>query len=206
LKRKTPSKDPASGPRVAPWFVAATLRAREFGTAVHAVFQQIEWLTPGEPWDPDKLPSALKASISSEAIAHVAHCLEQPDIRSIFERRGASEEVWRETAFEVILDGEWVSGTFDRVNLLRDDEGRVCSVIVIDFKSGANFVGEDPDQLAIRYGHQVDLYRRSAALLTGVPVKDVEVCLVFTAQPRRVDVASRQNGRKSSQARKRRSL
>ena len=68
--------------------------------------------------------------------------------------------LWRERAFEVCMDGEWVSGRFDRVTFFRDAVGDLRAEIV-DFKTSRTH----PE----RYDGQLAAYRRAVAALTGIP-------------------------------------
>ena len=80
--------------------------------------------------------------------------------------------LWREKPFEVCVDGEWVSGRFDRVTFFRDDAGELCAEVV-DFKSSL----EHPE----RYDGQLAAYRRAVTALTGVPSARVISRLVALA-------------------------
>ena len=80
--------------------------------------------------------------------------------------------LWREKPFEVCVDGEWVSGRFDRVTFFRDDAGDLCAE-VIDFKTSL----EHPE----RYDGQLAAYRRAVTALTGVPAARVTSRLVALA-------------------------
>ena len=68
--------------------------------------------------------------------------------------------LWRERAFEVCVDGAWVSGRFDRVTFFRNAAGELCAEIV-DFKTSA----AHPE----RYDGQLAAYRRAVEALTGIP-------------------------------------
>ena len=68
--------------------------------------------------------------------------------------------LWRERAFEVCLNGEWVSGRFDRVTFFRDAAGDLCADVV-DFKTSL----AHPE----RYEGQLAAYRRAVTALTGIP-------------------------------------
>ncbi len=69
-------------------------------------------------------------------------------------------ELWREQAFEVFADGEWISGRFDRVTFFETAEG--LSAEIIDFKSSV----AHPE----RYDAQLGAYRRAVHALTGIPM------------------------------------
>ena len=90
-----------------------------------------------------------------------------------------------------MFDGVWVTGVFDRVVVERGAGGRVEKVTVFDFKTDR--VADDAAwQDAIRrHTPQLNVYRRVAAVLAGVPVAMVGCELVFTRlqRPMRVEPA-----------------
>jgi len=77
-------------------------------------------------------------------------------------------ELWRERAFEVFADSEWISGRFDRVTFFMTREG--LSAEIIDFKSSL----DHPE----RYDGQLAAYRRAVAALTGLPLARISARLV----------------------------
>ena len=88
-------------------------------------------------------------------------------------------EVWRERAFEIVLDGIWVTGVFDRVLVVKDPSGRAISAAVYDFKTDRNIV-QNLARATERHAGQITLYRRVVAVLTGLPEKMIKCILVFT--------------------------
>ena len=81
--------------------------------------------------------------------------------------------LWRERAFEVCLDGEWVSGRFDRVLFFRDAAGDLHADIV-DFKTSL----AHPEQ----YDGQLSAYRRAVSALTGIPSARIATRLMLTGE------------------------
>ena len=100
----------------------------------------------------------------------------------MFARPDGSAEVWCERAFEVVLDGVWQTGVFDRVVVERDAANRPIKAWVIDFKTDrtGGVVGKHTEQL--------NAYRRVVTVLTGVPLRSVRCTLVLTARAMAVDV------------------
>ncbi|MSU48522.1 MAG: DNA helicase UvrD [Opitutus sp.] len=156
--------------------------AAGFGVAVHALLAEVEWGGAREfarVWAARGEP----AEVIEEAIG----CLEAPELAGVWAQRDHGE-VWRERAFELVLDDAWVTGVFDRVVIEREAGGRVERVTVFDFKTD-----RVSDEAGIREGvkrhaAQMDLYRRVAAAFTRVPVEAVTCELIFTQGPRRVRV------------------
>jgi hypothetical protein len=123
-------------------------------------------------------------NLPPEAVSAARTCLDAPALARVFSRPadGAAVEVWRERAFEIILDDAWVTGVFDRVLVWRDAAARFCRVEVFDFKTDRVAAGPRALADAIdRHAHQMMFYRRAAAILAGVSVENVESALVFTA-------------------------
>jgi len=163
----------------------------DFGTAVHALFAEVEWACPPAV---EKMAAAWRMrGATRAAVEEVLACLRTPDLAAIWERPagGGQAEVWRERTFEVVLDGTWVTGIFDRVVTERDAGGRVMRVTVFDFKTDR--LGDETGIAAVagRYAEQLNLYRRAAAVLAGVAVTAVAGELVLTRVRRRVTVPGR---------------
>jgi RecB family exonuclease len=92
---------------------------------------------------------------------------------------GGTVELWREQRFELVLDGAWVSGSFDRVTLVRDGGGRPVSADVLDYKTDDV---SDPAVHAARveaYAPQLALYRSALARLTGLAPEAISTRLMF---------------------------
>jgi len=157
--------------------------AAAFGSAVHSLLASVHsWNdTPagGDSWTAAK----RAAGHGDAAIAEALACLRAPHLRDVFTISGSTTEVWRERTFEIILDGAWVTGVFDRVHVERDATGAVARVTVHDFKTDRiDASGADPaPELATRYRRQMHLYRRAAAVLTGVPAERIRCLLVPTS-------------------------
>jgi ATP-dependent helicase/nuclease subunit A len=146
-----------------------------FGTAVHTALAAVEW------HEGDAGAATLPASLPAAAATEARACLAAPALAEVFIRPTALAEVWRERAFEAVIDGSWVSGVFDRVIVERGPDGSAARVRVYDFKTDR--VGTDSDawqEAAERYRGQLTLYRAAAALLTGAPPERVSCAIVFT--------------------------
>ena len=157
-------------------------RAADFGTEVHRLLAKAEWPDAAqvEEWASAWAPLGEPAR---EALATLC----APELAGVWTRPNASAEVWRERAFEVVLDGSWVTGTFDRVVLERDAAGRFFRATVFDFKTDR--IGDtDPRVAARRYAGQLGLYRQVAARLTGRAPEATAGEVVFTGTLRRVAV------------------
>lgn len=160
-------------------FALETGRATEFGSALHALLAEVIWVAPGDAarW----AEAWRRARHPVEVVEAATRTLAAPTLAQIWaEPRPARSEVWRERSFEIVLGGEWVTGIFDRVVVTRDAHGRIDSAVVYDFKTDR--VQTDPEITAAiaRHAEQMNLYRRVAAVLTGLPAGSVRCELVFT--------------------------
>jgi ATP-dependent exoDNAse (exonuclease V) beta subunit len=149
-------------------------RAANFGKSVHELLAQVEWAGPDEI---KRLAAAWRegGAAAQEALA----CLAARQLAEVWAKPDALAEVWRERAFEIVLDEVWVTGVFDRVVIRRDAGGRVHGAVVYDFKTDRGSKA-DLGLAAARHRGQLLLYRRAVAVLTGLPLSAVEAQLVFT--------------------------
>ncbi len=171
-------------------FALRETAARSFGAAVHALLAEVEW---GAEDEIAARVAAWRARGEPEAVvAHAAGVLRAPELRAVWlpPEGKARAEAWRERAFEIVLEGAWISGVFDRVVVARGPDGAARAATVFDFKTEA--VSGDAAGLAAAAGKhapQLRLYRRVVARLTGLPESGVGAEVVFTAAGRRCPVA-----------------
>lgn len=145
---------------------------RDFGTAIHARLEAIEWLE-----DASLDTNGPHASSFTKMI-------ERPAIRQLLSRDAyptdAVLEVLREQPFAVRLDDVVLRGTFDRVVLTRS-EGAVIAAELIDFKTDTV---DSRDALAERIAHyrpQIDAYRRALARLYTLAPEAITAKLAFVS-------------------------
>jgi ATP-dependent helicase/nuclease subunit A len=179
LPARTPSGTERSVLQGAQVFALSASAGAERGTAVHALLAEIGWRRTGEGGVESELWNHADASIRAEAQA----CLDAPALEEVFARPSEAlggSELWRERAFEVVLDGHWITGICDRVVIARESDGAARRAWVWDFKTDR--VGDRAGALraAERYAEQLELYRRVVARLTGLAEKEVRCGLVFT--------------------------
>jgi ATP-dependent exoDNAse (exonuclease V) beta subunit len=153
------------------------------GSALHDLFSRIGWI--GEDSENDIVSAWLEsqpdlgAHIRDDVLAAFRRSVADPAIRSALARPDPGAELWREQAFEVSVDGAWISGRFDRVVITRDRAGSVTSASVLDFKSDRVSAGEVPARAAY-YRPQAASYRAALARLTGLPESAITARLLFT--------------------------
>jgi ATP-dependent helicase/nuclease subunit A len=157
-------------------------RAADFGAEVHAALATVEWWDPaaGEAWAAARREEGMPERVVTEALG----CLGAPALADVFRRPAGAAEVWRERAFEIVLDDTWVTGVFDRVVVERAVAGEAVRVRVIDFKTDRLAGGCDFGPVVKRHAGQLDLYRRVAAVLTGVRPGQVTCALMLTESRR----------------------
>ena len=139
---------------------------QEFGTAVHEVFEQIEWWTLGQPLTGDK-----------DAVALVRKCLKVPEIQALFTRESDQDEALRELPVEFMEKDTWWSGVIDRLVLRRDAAGALPKAVLIDFKTDRV---ESTAALHNRYAEQLAIYRRAVSAALKLRDNQVEVVLLST--------------------------
>jgi ATP-dependent helicase/nuclease subunit A len=160
-------------------FTSGRYEAADFGSAVHALLAQVEWGDEIEEFSREqKNPTSSHDEPLMEALA----CLRSPELRSVWARPAGefASEVWRERAFEIVLDGAWITGIFDRVVIARDAGGRAVRATVFDFKTDHVANDKSVALLRQRYAAQLEIYRRAASILAGVRPQNVEAKLVLT--------------------------
>jgi len=154
---------PSKRPAVPPAVIAA---ATEYGTAVHQVFEQIEW------WRSD-----LPLTGGESALADVRACLDVPQVAALFTPEGSGDEAWRELPVELVDQGEWWSGVIDRLVVRRADSGAVREAVIVDFKTDQV---QDAAALLERHAGQLAVYRRAVAAALGLATNCVRTVLVST--------------------------
>ncbi len=189
---RRPSEEKAGAVEAGRIFSLEGRGGADFGTAVHELFADVEWVGEGGA---DKFAAAWRARSAAsetgpgEAIEEVLACLHAPELAAVWARPtgAAGVEVWRERAFEVVLDGAWVTGVFDRVVVERDITGRAVRATVFDFKTDR--LEDDGEAVSLqRHAKQLELYRRATAVLAGLAVTAVTCELVLTRWRRLVNV------------------
>ncbi len=180
---RTPSGTKVDVVTGAALFGATSSGAANFGTAVHRALAAVEWggVTP------ELLAVWKTAGLVETVVAEAGACLEARGLAEVFARRSGGE-VWRERMFEIVIDGAWITGVFDRVVLVRDAAGKVVEATVYDFKTDRT-TAEQAVQVTERYAGQMGIYRRAAARLAGLPEARVRCVLVLTTLRGAVEVA-----------------
>ncbi len=175
--RRRPSEHANAHFRAEDMLDPAAGKGAEFGTCVHALAASVPFVDSNNKETifgkiKNETRVLLKNGYAGKIVAGaeklLRECLDSPAMSAIFSSPADDAELWRERAFDVVLNGERVSGVFDRVIVAGD------RVRIFDFKTDT----ASPAELKTRYAAQMNLYRRAAAKLCGVPPENVEVSLV----------------------------
>ncbi len=185
--RKTPSGEEAQTVLASSLFAPTSLAALELGTAVHALFEEIEWS------ESTQLDSAIKAAkqrvfcppnVWGQALEQLRTSLASADVLSILSMPPQKTLLWREKEFEALVDEHWVSGCFDRVHLYHAPDETISSAAIIDYKT-TNLTPPGALEEAIAHYHpQMSLYQKVLAQLTGLDATKITLTLIFTRHGR----------------------
>lgn len=171
---RTPSGEKSGVVAGGSLFGASGMGAASFGTAVHRALAAVEWGGA----TPDLLAVWESAGLGESVIAEARACIEAPELAVVFARK-AGATVWRERMFEIVIDGAWITGVFDRVVIEKTEAGNIGQATVYDFKTDK---ADESDEAEIvrRYQGQMAVYRTAAARLAGISEEQVRCMLVLT--------------------------
>ena len=162
-------------------------RARNHGTLVHALLEDLEWLDDFDPhtnppgWEIHRCrnPHAFEAARHeveySLASPSFANALRKPDLHP-----DENIRCWRERPYELLRDGNWISGIFDRVHVISELDGRPVRATILDFKTDRVEDESDASLAAERYRPQMETYRHALAQLLELPASSIDTLLMFT--------------------------
>lgn len=182
---RQPSGERRGAVMAAELFAPQERAAADFGAAVHRLLAQVEWCAPEAIATHEAAWRA--AGEADEVIAHAVAALRAPELAEVWRSASAepdlTRELWRERAFEVVIDEAWISGVFDRVVVARAADGRARGATVFDFKTERLVAGDAAalERAVARHAEQLTLYRRVVARLTGLEERAVRAEVVFTA-------------------------
>lgn len=141
--------------------------AAQHGTQVHHAFEQIAWLDAAKD-----APSPL-----------LEPCLADASIRECLSRPEGPVELWREKSFSLVEGDQFITGTFDRVHLHKDDEGRITRAEIIDFKTDRIHENKTVWEAAEKHRHQLEAYAQALGKITGLAQDAIQCTLIFTDVP-----------------------
>ncbi|MFT5467199.1 MAG: ATP-dependent helicase/nuclease subunit A [Verrucomicrobiales bacterium] len=183
LRRQLPSElaDQASSPKGAArlLFTPASSVTAAYGTLVHELFEEINWL---DDFEPNELEARLNDLIDLDdpqqlqARDEVLRSLAIPEIERVFRKShfAGHPEAWLERRFELINEGAWISGTFDRVVVNHS------GAWVYDFKTNRVKTPEEIQAACDVYKIQLATYRTALSRLLGFETSRIHSYLIFT--------------------------
>jgi len=190
LVSRTPSGSEGGSYPAAVLFSRAGREGAELGTAVHEMFELVEW---SDGCDAEAVVAAWESSArADDKLVQTARTLfvdamAADEVRQELARPAASAEVWNERSFEVVLDDEWVSGTFDRVTVFLDAGDRPQSAVILDYKTDRVKTDDEVSRAVATYKPQLALYRRVLSRMTGLEPDRIATRLLFVRLRRVVD-------------------
>jgi len=156
--------------------------AAKTGTAVHELFEKLEWYDTAEPeticseWRKQAdYPDRTIAAATDVFLKSLKH----PELRSSLKKPSAVAGLWREKRFELIIDGTWIRGEFDRVTLVKDSSGEIAEAAILDYKTDNINSDEDLMRVVLTYSPQLKLYRKALSLLMKLPAEKISLNLAF---------------------------
>ncbi|HCE45545.1 MAG TPA: hypothetical protein DET40_18550 [Lentisphaeria bacterium] len=181
LETQTPSGSEKRTVSAGGLFEKGAEDARELGIAVHELFENIGWLEDADlkgicsEW---RRSNGFSDKTAAAAIDIFNSSIGSKELRSSLEKPAGNPELWREKRFELILEGRWISGQFDRVTILRDQNG-ITGAVILDYKTDHVSSEEDMENSLESYAPQLELYRKALALLLNIPEKNISASLAF---------------------------
>jgi len=164
-------------------FKAESPEVLYFGSAIHELFRQVEWSGNCRPdeiirnWKPEyPYPDIVLRDVKTQFM----RTMTESKIKAALSKPAGLPELWREKSFDVILDNKWVSGIFDRVVILRDNDGTPISAKIMDYKSNRTSDPQKINVLVATYRPQMTFYRQALANLLNLPGEKIETHLLFT--------------------------
>lgn len=151
-----------------------------FGSTVHALFERIAWLAPGEE-------VTFRPDDDARAVATVRQALANPTMACHFRRPACSSRLYREQNIEALSKGSWISGQIDRL-VVEYENDRPVRARIYDYKTDAAIA---PAALAENYRTQMSAYRKLICLAFHLPPAAVSVTLLHvsaSAEPQAIPI------------------
>ncbi len=182
LESKSPSKYNSEESSLGSMFSLNRNYSRELGLALHSLFEKIEWIEDCKLeniLDEYRSEKRFSTQIENEAIEIFLKTIESCEIRNALSRPVGICELWREKQFELILNGEWISGQFDRVVIIKDKSGKPSCATILDFKSDKLKSQKEIIDEVEEHRPQLLLYKKSLASLIKIPESQISLQLAL---------------------------
>ncbi len=189
LPRKAPSaSEPTTSVTVRDLFMHADDTARRRGTAMHRMFEEIEWLEDFVPAHEDlqHILHQLQPTPSKDEITawmdEFLRSLERAAVQKALRCPGPKEcyQVLREHPFVVSLqdstaDAHLLEGIYDRV-VLKLSKDRVVDIQLIDFKTGS---APKDGRMPPSYAKQLRAYQTALSMQHQLPQEHIHCHLLY---------------------------
>ena len=162
------------------------------GTAVHSLFEQIEWLNTVNMDEILKNwvdAGTFQPDIATKARREFLTAIHKPNIQKLMEKpKGKQIGLWREKRFEMVLDNQFISGSFDRVVFHKNSSQQIEAASIIDFKTDRLEADADHSHHVAVYKPQLDLYRKVLSAMINLTEDKISCQLAFTKTDRVIDL------------------
>ena len=143
--------------------------AADLGTEIHEVLSRIAW----------DLKVVDLSGCSDQALELLGAFLKSKEAKKIFSKPDGEWDLWNEKPFDLMIDGQWISGCFDRVQIRREG-GKPVKAEILDYKTNRL----THEAIAKEYEGQMEQYRKAASQLLGIDVTQVTARTVPIRTPK----------------------
>ena len=123
--------------------------------------------------------STVEEELKERVIERFRQAVAAANVREALSRPAGNIELWREKGFEVVLENQWVTGTFDRVVIGKDGQGNALRATILDFKTDVVADDADLEHRAEHYRPQLSLYRSALSRMLRIEPEDIALKIVF---------------------------
>ncbi len=191
LERVEPSTQKEVITKAAHVFATENREVLDFGNAIHGMFEAVEWI---QDIDPEKIitqwlkTSTYNAEVNRDSCQQFREAIPMQDVQRALTRPAGNIELWREKSFEVVLEEKWVTGQFDRVTIIRDDQSCATSATILDYKSNRIDQPAKFKKAADHYRPQLELYAKALSHILKIPESAIKKQLLFTRAGKLIEV------------------
>ena len=143
--------------------------AAELGTEIHEALSRITW----------DLKEADLSGCTEQARELLQPFLRSKSAKEVFSKPAGDWDLWNEKPFDLMIDGQWISGCFDRVQIRREG-GKPVEAEILDYKTNRS----THEAIAKEYEGQMAQYRKAASQLLGIDVTQVTARTVPIRTPK----------------------
>ena len=164
-------------------FTHVTHDGMQLGKAIHELFEGVSWV---DETDVDVLiaewqqASSAPQETKQRAVEQFRQAMASDEVRQVLARPEGVVSLWREKHFEIVLEGQWITGVFDRVTVIQGADGRPAGATILDFKSNEITDETELASTAEYYRPQLMLYGRALSRMLQIDSSRVTLQLLFT--------------------------